>query len=107
MWGHITDRTVKTREAVVLDERFNRSVRIVLAQQHARTNAILFDRLVKTFDLAIALWVVGTRANMAHARDSNKLFEVSRDELIAVVRDDSWLCFWILFTGFLKNDFDV
>ena len=58
MRGHIADRTVKTREVVVLDERFNRSVRIVLAQQYARSNAILFDRLMEALDLAIALWVV-------------------------------------------------
>ena len=107
MRGHIADRTVKTREVVVLDERFNRSVRIVLAQQYARSNAILFDRLMEAFDLAITLWVVRTRANMAHARDPNKLFEVSRYELLAVVRDDSWPRLGMLFARFLKNDFDV
>lgn len=107
VWGHVTDRAVKTREVVVLDECLNRSVCSVLAQQYAWANAVLFDRLVKALDLAIALRIVRTCTNVTHARDANELFEVFGYELFAVVGDDSWLCFGMFFARFLKNDFDV
>ena len=107
MWGHVTDCAVKTREVVALNECLNRSVRIVFAQQNTWSNAILFYRLVKAFNLAVALWVIGTRSNVAHARNANELFEVSRHELLAVVGDDSRSCVGILFSRFLKNDFHI
>ena len=55
----------------------------------------------------LALWVIGACANMGHAADSNKLLEVPRDELRAVVGNDPRASFRVLFLRHLENDLDI
>jgi len=44
---------------------------------------------------------------MRHAQDANKLLEIAGNELRAVVRDDAWLRFRVLFLGAFENYFDI
>ena len=44
---------------------------------------------------------------MRHARDANELLEIAGNELRAIIRDDAWLRFRVLFLGAFENDFDI
>jgi hypothetical protein len=44
---------------------------------------------------------------MGHSCDAYELFEVSGDELRAVIRDDSRSCIGVLFSASLDNRFDI
>ena len=66
-----------------------------------------FERTVPTFQLTVALWIVRTGSHMRHAAVANELFEVTSDELWAVVADDPWCYSRMFFQGRLAHDFNV
>ena len=68
---------------------------------------IRFSALVPAFQLPIRLRVVRRGSDMRHARDANELLQIAGNELRAIVRDNAWLCFRVLFLGAFENYFDI
>jgi len=92
---------------VVRDELRHHRASLFDRQRHARPQAIAFQRAMPTFDLAVALRIVGTRADVRHSREANELLEILRHELRTVVADDAWRGLWEGFPRALQDDLHV
>lgn len=67
----------------------------------------MLDRAVVTLDLAVALWVVGTRTHMRHAANPYELLKVFADELGAIIRDDARRLVRVFLSSTLKDRLDI
>ena len=81
---------------------------LLLDEHHQRWSAlgpyaVPFDRPMISLNLPIALRVVGRSFYMGHSCDTYEFFEVSGNELGAVIRDDSRSCIGVLFSASLDN----
>lgn len=107
MRRHVSNRTVEPDRVVVMDVLCYCLTSIINAGQALGPYAIPFDRPMISLNLPIALGVVGRSLHMGHSCDAYELFEVSGDELRAVIRDDSRSCIGVLFSASLDNRFDI
>src|SRR5262249_17487551 len=87
-WPDVPDGAVQPDRGVVLDETFHQRPRLVERIGLTGTDRITLERLVPALDLPVRLWVIRRGPNVRHPRQPDELFEVLRDELGAVVRDD-------------------
>jgi hypothetical protein len=103
----VADGTVEADGVVTRDVLCHKMPGLVKRKRRLRTDAFSLERLVKPFQLAVRLRIVGRGSHMRHASDANKLFEVTRDKLRAVVGDDSRPRIGELLACPLKNHLDV
>ena len=71
------------------------------------TQTILLKDPARTFDLGIALRTIGAGFHVGHATEPNELLEVLRDELQAVLGDDSRAAHGELFPCSLQDHFHI
>src|SRR4051812_34051488 len=82
---HVADRAVQPHGIVVLDIPSRHAQAVLEGEGHARSKAFRFEGMVPAFELPIRLWIVRGGADVGHLRETYEFFEVSRDELRAVV----------------------
>ena len=85
----VADGRVQSFVVVLTDEQADHSPGVLERERRFRTDAIGLECFVKSFQLTIALGVKRRGSHMGHAREADELFEVARDELRAVVGNDS------------------
>src|SRR5450432_3603879 len=102
-----SNRAVQAHGVVVVHVLLYQPPRIFRRQRRARPDALALQRFVPALQLPVRLRVVGRRSHMRHARNTNELFEVPRNELRTVVGNDARLRFWIFLLGSLQNDLDL
>ena len=107
MRRHVSNRTVEPDRVVMMDVLFYCLTSIINAGQALGPYAVSFDRPMISLNLPIALRVVRRSFHMGHSCDAYELFEVSGDELGAVIRDDLRSCIEVLFPASLDNRFDI
>ena len=107
MRRHVSNRTVEPDRVVVMDVLCYCLTSIINAGHALGPYAVPFDRPMISLNLSIALRVVGRSFYMGHSCDTYEFFEVSGDELGAVIRDDSRSCIGVLFSASLDNRFDI
>ena len=107
MRRHVSNRTVEPDRVVMMDVLFYCLTSIINAGHALGPYAVPFDRPMISLNLSIALRVVGRSFYMGHSCDTYEFFEVSGDELGAVIRDDSRSCIGVLFSASLDNRFDI
>ena len=90
--GDVTDGTVESDLVVVVHELCNDPLGILQTQRRARSNAVRFEGLMPSLDLAVALWVIRGSPDVGQSCYSDEFLEVTSDELRPVVRNDPWPC---------------
>jgi hypothetical protein len=105
--GDVADGAVEPNGVVSRDILCHKSPGIVKRKRRLRANAFSFERLVKTFQFAVRLRIIGRCSYMGHPGQSDEFLEVLGNELWSVVRDDPGPCFRILLLGPLDDDFYV
>jgi hypothetical protein len=105
--SHVSNRTVEPDCVVMIDVLCYCLTSIVNAGHALGPYAVPFYRPMISLNLSIALGVVGRSLHMGHSCDAYELFEVSGDELGAVIGDDSRSCIGVLFSASLDNRFDI
>ena len=103
----VSDGGVEPVVVVVVDEGVDFASGVVEGERRLGSVAFALERLMPSFDLAVALWVSGGDADMCHAECSDELFEVAGDELGSVVGDEARLGVGIQLVGALEDDLDV
>ena len=107
LWRNISDRTVQTLIVVMPYKISHKAIRIIQRQGSMDANAGALDRFVIAFEFAVTLRIIRRGLYMRHTTDANKLFEVLRDKLRAVVRDNPRSSIGEFLTGTLENHFDL
>ena len=101
--GDVAYGTVKATIVVIAHELLVDALCLHERQRALRSNTIALESSVIEFDFSVALWVVGTCADVCHAAEANERFKVVSDELWAVVADDPGASLWILLFGILSR----
>jgi len=86
---NVVDCRMQSLNVVMLHEVADRPLRIVDRERRRMANTRAFDRPAIAFNRAIALRIEQAGADVRHPGDLHKMVEVVRDELWAVVIDDS------------------
>lgn len=107
MRRHVSNRTMEPDRVVMMDVLCYCLTSIVNAGHALGPYAVPFDRPMVSLNLSIALGIVGRSFHMGHSCDAYEFFEVSGDELGAVIGDDSRSCIGVLFSASLDNRFDI
>ena len=103
----VADGAVEPNGVVTRDVLCHKSPGIVKRKRRLRTDAFSFERLVKTFQLAVRLRIVRRCSYVSHAGQPNEFFKILGNELRTVVRDDPGASFWKLLFCPLNDDFYV
>jgi hypothetical protein len=101
-----SDRAVQPHGIVVFHVALDQAPRILRRQWRSGADAFSFERFVPALDFSIRLRIVTRCPHVGHTRNANELFEVTRDELRAVIGDDLRSGPLILLLGRLENDFE-
>ena len=104
---HIAYRAVKTNFIVVVNVHFDFPDCLVVVGKEFPVDAFAFERLVPSFNLAVALRVVHRCRHVRVAVKSDELGKLLPDELLPVVRDESGVRFRKAFKCQLLHDAHV
>jgi len=107
LWRHIAYGAVKSLGVVVFHELIHYALGILERQRCARPDALRLDRLVPTFDLAIALGVERCCPDMRHATQTKEFLETLGHKLRGIVRDSPRCGIRELLPRSLQNHLDV
>ena len=103
----IADRTVQPHLVSMLNVTSDSFLEPPLGGRTSHANALPLDRTVPSFELAVALRIVRTGADVSQVISANELLEIFGDELRTVVTDDSRRHAGMFFESPSDHDFDI
>ena len=106
-WDDVANRSVHSIFVQLHDKLTRDSVGIFPIQSCTKNDELVLKRSMITLKLAIALRAIVARAHAYHITEANEGLQVSRDELRAIVADDSRLSLRIKIVCSLSDCFEV
>jgi hypothetical protein len=104
---NIADGTVQPDDIVMIDVLSYNSSGVVMRKRNAGADALILDRLVKPFELAVGLRVKRRGFHKGHTGNEDELLKILGYELWPIVVNDPGPSFWKLLLGPLQDDFHI
>ena len=106
-WSHVANGAMQPDVVVVGNELLHHPPGIVKGKRYAGANALSLDGGMKSFQLAVGLWIIRRRPHVRHAGEPDEFLEILGNELRAVIGDDPRPGFGVFLLGPLDNDLHI